>query len=86
MLIESLCVIAIQRKAEEVEEAAEEEPVAAKEVAERPPKRRAVAKGKKAAEALQPVDHLSHQKVRISHGIHHTPSFMAGYNVMILAD
>lgn len=67
MLIESVCVIAIQRKAEEVEEAAEEEPAADKEAAERPPKRRAVAKGKKAAEALQSVEHSSHQKVRMSH-------------------
>ena len=75
-----------QRKAQEVEEAAEEEPAAEKEAAERPSKRRTVAKGKKPAEALQPVEHPSHQKVRNSHGIHHTASFMAGYNVMIMAD
>lgn len=55
-----------QRKAEEAVEAAEEKPEASKEAAlaeERPAKRRAVAKAKKPAEPLQPVEHPSHQKV-----------------------
>ena len=58
-------MLVVQRKAAEVEEAAEDE--AAEEEAPaaeaRPAKRRAVAKGKRAAPALQPVEHPSHQKV-----------------------
>ena len=49
-------------------EAAEEKPEASKEAAlaeERPVKRRAVAKAKKAAEPLQAVEHPSHQKVQM---------------------
>lgn len=60
-------LLMLQRKAAEVEEAAEEKATAVEAPAaeERPAKRRAVAKGKKPAQALQPVEHPSHQKVSL---------------------
>ncbi len=55
----------LQRKAAEVDEAPEDKAAAEEAPAAEEPaaKRRAVAKGKKPVQALQPVEHRSHQKV-----------------------